>query len=451
LVTAEAQLKDDQLYLKDLTERCEVKAKEWDQRSQMRADEITALTKALEIIEGGAKDVEAARLLLQEETDGSSSSSSSDAKAKTISDHRALDVVDDEVGDLGLAFLQERGTIRAQAMKFLHKAEDVSATSLEFRKRRVLQSLAQKGRKMDSALLMATALRLGPDPFKKVKGLIQSLIEKLLQEMADEAGHKGFCDTEMGKAKTSRDFELERTQKLSAELEKLEVTKSTLEQNIETLTKELAQLNEALEKATKMRADEKESNAQTIKDSTEGLAAIKEAMQVLKDFYKAAAKAMFLQFKASPIDEGAGTGELAGGSYQGNQAQGANIIAMLEVIASDFARSIKETGEADDAAHRTFVSFDRESKGSISSKETGKAQAETDLKETKMAIEEGMANLEGSQKLLDDALKALEELNPACVDTGMSYEERVAKREEEIEALKTALCQLDVEKVEADC
>merc|ERR1719161_410065 len=65
LIQAEAELKDNQLYLKDLTERCEVKAKEWDQRSQMRADEITALTKALEIIEGGAKDVEADRAMLQ--------------------------------------------------------------------------------------------------------------------------------------------------------------------------------------------------------------------------------------------------------------------------------------------------------------------------------------------------------------------------------------------------
>merc|ERR1719377_125202 len=111
---------------------------------------------------------------------------------------------------------------------------------------------------MGSAMLMATALKLGPDPFKKVKDLIQKLIEKILQQMADEAGHKGFCDTEMGKAKTSRDFELERTQKLSAELEKLEVTQKTLEQNIETLTDELEQLNEALEKATKMREDEKE-------------------------------------------------------------------------------------------------------------------------------------------------------------------------------------------------
>jgi hypothetical protein len=33
----------------------------------------------------------------------------------------------------------------------------------------------------------------------------------------------------------------------------------------------------------------------------------------------------------------------------------------------------------------------------------------------------------------------------------MSYEGRVQKREEEIDALKTALCQLDPEGVEAEC
>merc|ERR1719161_1891062 len=145
-------------------------------------------------------------------------------------------------------------------MKFLKKAEDTDATALEARKVRVLETLAQKGRKMGSTMLMSTALQLGPDPFKKVKDLIQKLIEKLLQQMADEAGHKGFCDTEMGKAKTSRDFELEKTQKLSAELEKLEVTKTMLEQSIETLTTELEDLNTALEKATKMRDEEKEEN-----------------------------------------------------------------------------------------------------------------------------------------------------------------------------------------------
>ena len=42
------------------------------------------------------------------------------------------------------------------------------------------------------------------------------------------------------------------------------------------------------------------------------------------------------------------------------------------------------------------------------------------------------------QKMLDDTLKELEDLKPTCVDTGMSYEERVQKREEEIDALKKA-------------
>merc|ERR1719272_2738517 len=124
---------------------------------------------------------------------------------------------------------------------------------LDAMKIQALEFVASEGRRLGSTLLLSTAFKLGPDPFKKVKQLLQALVERLLQEMADEAGHKGFCDTELGKARTSRNFEHERTQKLSAELEKLEVTKATLEQSIETLTTELQELNEALEKANKLR------------------------------------------------------------------------------------------------------------------------------------------------------------------------------------------------------
>jgi len=300
--------------------------------------------------------------------------------------------------------------------------------------------------------LTSMALKLGPDPFKKVKQLLQSLVERLLQEMADEAGHKGFCDTELGKARSSRGFEHEKTQKLSAKLQKLEVTKATLEESIRTLTEEIDGLNKALENATKLRDEEKEANAETITKSKEGAEAIKEAITILKDFYKQSAKAMLLQNHASPIDEeGENPGAPPGGSYKGKQTQAAGIIGMLEVIQSDFERSIKQTTDAESESHRSFVDFDRQSKGSISSKETGKSAAESDLKETKIAIEEGMQNLGDSQKLLDDAVKAIEGLKPACIDTGMSYEERVAKREEEIAALKKALCQLDPEGVESEC
>merc|ERR1719482_789112 len=52
LTTTLAQLHDDQAYLKDLTAKCEAKSNEWDQRSTMRQDELSAITEALGIIKG---------------------------------------------------------------------------------------------------------------------------------------------------------------------------------------------------------------------------------------------------------------------------------------------------------------------------------------------------------------------------------------------------------------
>jgi hypothetical protein len=47
--------------------------------------------------------------------------------------------------------------------------------------------------------------------------------------------------------------------------------------------------------------------------------------------------------------------------------------------------------------------------------------------------------LEGTQKELDAALAYYDKLKPDCIDSGVSYEERVARRQEEIESLQEAL------------
>merc|ERR1719420_1703703 len=208
------------------------------------------------------------------------------ATAKVIANHRSIDVMEDDIGDLGMAFVQKTQSSRVRAITLLQKARGNTDMTLEEHKQKALSFLAAEGKRLGSTMLIATALKLGPDPFKKVKVLIQKLIERLLAEMAAEAGHKGFCDTELGKAEKQRDFEYDRTKKLSAELSTLEVTVEELEESIKTLTKELEDLDKALEEATDQRGEEKEGNAQTTKDSGEGLAAIEEAITILKDFYK---------------------------------------------------------------------------------------------------------------------------------------------------------------------
>merc|ERR1719420_1551809 len=74
LLQAERDLKDDQAYMQELTQRCETKAKEWDQRSVMRGNEIEALTKALDILEGAKGTLPGKKkdLLLQDNGEQSS-------------------------------------------------------------------------------------------------------------------------------------------------------------------------------------------------------------------------------------------------------------------------------------------------------------------------------------------------------------------------------------------
>jgi len=45
--------------------------------------------------------------------------------------------------------------------------------------------------------------------------------------------------------------------------------------------------------------------------------------------------------------------------------------------------------------------------------------------------------------IIKGAISELMDLKPVCIDTGMSYAERVARREEEIEALNKASCILE--------
>merc|ERR1719463_885770 len=130
----------------------------------------------------------------------------------------------------------------------------------------------------------------------------------------------------------------------------------------------------------------------TLDKAKEGLAAVKDAYDVLASFYKGAGKAKvsLVQLQASPVQGPAGS---AGGAYKGNQAKGGGIMAMLEVIISDFERTIKVTTKSEKEAAKAFTKFDRATKSSIASKETTKANDEMELKSTEMSILQNMDDL----------------------------------------------------------
>merc|ERR1719169_158462 len=105
---------------------------------------------------------------------------------------------------------------------------------------RVIALLKAKSAQLDSPVLAALATKPAADPFVKIKKLIQELIERLLQEAADEANHKGWCDKEFGKAKQSRGMKAEAVKSLNENLAKSEALRDKLTEEIAILTKEAA-------------------------------------------------------------------------------------------------------------------------------------------------------------------------------------------------------------------
>jgi chromosome segregation ATPase len=420
-------LNDDNTYLKDLTGQCELKAREWDQRSKTRNDELEALGKAIGIISGKVK--------------GNADDTRGAVKAQllTVSTDDD-DTVDDAADYEDVVFVQKSVTVRKS------NAQERARESQE--RKKAVSMIRKSAEELNSVELNLLAMNLAADPFAKVKGLIQKLIERLLKESADEATQKGFCDTSLAKANTDRDYRQGDLDDLAAEINALNAHKAELEEEHSQLTDEKKDVEDALMSAQQIRNQEKADNKDTLDKAKAGLKALKEAIGVLENFYKGAAKGevSLVETSASPVDvdrDAAGGSHL--GSYKGNQAQAGGILGMLATIQSDFEKTIKVTKESEAKAAAAMTKLDRESKGSIQSKSTGLARNTEETIETTGNLQANLQALKNNQDLLDESLRSLAILRPKCIDTKMSYAERVARREKEIVALKKAVCVLDKE------
>jgi hypothetical protein len=378
-------MKEDKKYKEELDATCGEKQMAFEARQQMRAEEIEAIEKAIEIVSSGAVSGNADKHLPGMLQTGST------------------------------AFAQLRSQV---------SGDDQS---------KVVLYLQMRAKELNSRVLSALALRAASDPFKKVKKMIKDLIVKLLEEANEEATHKGWCDTELGTNEHTRKEKSEAVETLTAEIEELQASIAKGTEDITTLTQQIAELDAAVAKATTLREQEKAKNTETISDAQEAQTAVAQALTVLKEFYAKAAKATAFVQKSRqeppPVfDDEPYTGMGGGG-----------VVGMLEVIESDFAR-LQATTKANEAtAQKEYDDFMNESeldKTKKSSDIEHKTQKKQDEEE---ALEQKKVDLKGTQKELDAALRYFDKLKPSCVDSGVSYADRVARREAEIDALKEAL------------
>merc|ERR1719264_1213220 len=291
--------------------------------------------------------------------------------------------------------------------------------------------LRRRARTLESKTLMSLAAQVAASPFAKVIAMIEDLIAKLKEEANAEAQHKQWCDEQLKANKLKRNKKTTKVDELTAAIEELDGKIKETGDTITRLIAEQAELAKAMKEATAQREKEKAKNLDTIADAKAGKAAVEAALTVLRDFYSK--QAALLQAHQVP--------EMA--EYKGMQGSSKGVIGMMEVIGGDFARLGADTTAAEEQAAKEYDEFMSEATATKKVKHDEEVKLKLEKDQDEFEVSQLQKDLKANQKELDSANAYYDELKPACLEVHVSYEERAAKRKEEIAALKEAYEILD--------
>jgi len=263
--------------------------------------------------------------------------------------------------------------------------------------------------------------------------MIEEMITKLEDQMGSEAQEKAYCDEEMSKTEAKK-ADLEATvSKLTNHIDKSSAKSAELKAEVAALQQELAAL--AKEQAT-MDALRQEAHATFVETKAvldKGLLGMRKALQILRDYFGAAASASLVQQPSQPVGHAADAG--AGGS----------IISILEVAESDMAKELVmvEMQEADEAT--AYEETTEENKLTTASKNQDVKYKTQEAAGLDKSITELSNDRSSSSAELSEVSAYYTKLTGRCVAKPTPYAEKKAAREAEIAGLKEALNVLENE------
>merc|ERR1719327_1103261 len=222
--------------------------------------------------------------------------------------------------------------------------------------------------------------------------------------------------------------------KLQARIDGASTTIAENTESIKTLEAEVAEIDKAQAEATAIRTKENEEYLKASKDFKDSAEAVAKAIEVLKNFYEGS----FIQLSAT-------THLLSKqpefGGAKGDTAH--TIISVLEMSEEDFTTLLAETEETENEAAKKYKALSDENKIAKSTKMADAKGKASNIKSLKVSLEHHREDHASVSKELDAVNAYIEKLKPECESKAMSYEEKKAAREAEIEGLKEALTILE--------
>mmetsp|Transcript_10750 Transcript_10750/g.25671 ORF Transcript_10750/g.25671 Transcript_10750/m.25671 type:complete len:711 (-) Transcript_10750:85-2217(-) len=386
-------------YMETVQQQCQEKAQARKESVKTRSDELTAIQEAIVIL-----------------------SSDAGKAADQVSTYGAnmMQVDGSDQGDPMMSFVQTEGSKKDRIAAALKKGHSKVLSLLATR----VQSTFTFG--------LSESSSGKDDPFDKVKTMIEGMIERLMEEQAQNAEHKEWCDKETAKSTKQKNQKDRLITEGSNRVEELEAQITQLRDELTQLTKELADMERNAQEATTQRQAEKKQALVTIKSQQDAQMLVQNAIQVLKSFYDKQSQSL-AQVDAMSTD----APDVEMTKSKTGAAEG--IIGILEIALNDFSKLEQETTQQEQVSAAEYKKLMQETqvqkavnKKTVEFKQEQKQKLEGELLSTKNDVASFKEGLEA-------VTEYLAKLKDNCEFKTPSYEQRKARREQEIKSLQEAL------------
>jgi len=436
---AGAELGDTQKFLANLSVQCDEKTKEWQERSETRHQEITAIGEAISV----------------------------------LNDDDALDVFKSTIPSPSLASVSER------RYRFL-QAKQESASPLA-KARTLVNSASEMYRSSKALNLLSFSLssklksleKQGGVDFAVVTKMIDDMVTLLGKEQADDTKHKNWCEAEFDKSSDDGKAAQEKIDSLASCEQEISDEIASTKDSIATLQQEIQELDQSVATATAQRKQEHSEYTETMTMTEAAIQLIEKAKNRLNKFYnpnlyKAPAKRELTQeeklyadagrgeWNATPAPQGiAGTTQTVFiqlhkfmvappaapetfGAYQKKDGKSKGVIALMDMLQKDLEKDMTEAEHNEKTAQKDYAELTSDAQAtraqdskSITDKESNKAKLEGKLQEVKsqsvMTADE-----------LNQVRNYVAELHSSCDFITQNFDLRKQARTNEVESLKNA-------------
>merc|ERR1719454_2171532 len=427
-----AEMKDTEAFLANLASQCALKKKEWAERQKMRAEEISAISEAI----------------------------------KVLNDDDALD-------------LFKKTLALSQTSKDMGFIQKTSTSTSVLRARSMVASLIKKGSPHRAELaLIQFGLKSKAVDFSKILAMIDGMVKVLGEEQKDDDATKSYCDKELRKSESEKAATEEAIATSEAAIEEMTEESATLADEIKRLQKEVKDLDKAVAEATEQRKEEHEDFLTFQTENNAALQLIEKAKNKLNKFYRPT------QYKEAPKQElpeeekilaasgrsdmiATAAPELIAGTtqtaftqlyaqlhqhtaaapppppatwdaYQKKDGKSNGVIALMDMLLKELQDGIVEAENDEKTAQTDYerlMSESQESRAtmvdSITSKEVAKADLDTKIEATK-------EKKTSEEAQLSSIKQTIAQLHADCDFLIENYDLRKAARENEVEGLKNA-------------